>query len=369
MRIRLCSGIPVAVAVSVLLAWTPSTPAARGRAPRTVTVMGRNLYLGADIYPAIGALIVAPEAVPFVLAGIWDQVEATRIDVRARSLADEIEAALPDLVGIQEAAIWRSQSPADYGTPASSDAEEVEFDILQAVRDELLARGLDYRVAVTVTGGDVERSMFNADLGALQDKRLTVRDAILYRRGAVRVSNARGANFDAAFVLPFTDGAVPLLRSWASVDARVRGRRIRFVSTHLEDPAVHPVAGPFVQGLQARELLDGPADSDLPTIVVGDFNSDPDTTYSPLTQMLMVGSGFTDSWVALHPGDPGKTWDGGNELLDNETFTPDLRLDYVFTRNGAVPVSMEIVGAGPGDRVQGLWPSDHAGTVAVVEIR
>jgi endonuclease/exonuclease/phosphatase family metal-dependent hydrolase len=37
------------------------------------------------------------------------------------------------------------------------------------------------------------------------------------------------------------------------------------------------------------------------------------------------------------------------------------RIDYVLMRNGFRAVAAGIVGEWPGDRLDGLWPSDHAG--------
>src|SRR5262249_46142111 len=45
------------------------------------------------------------------------------------------------------------------------------------------------------------------------------------------------------------------------------------------------------------------------------------------------------------------------------------RIDYVLTHGGVQAVSMKVVGASPSDRTaSGLWPSDHAGIVATLQI-
>ena len=76
----------------------------------TVNVMTRNLYLGADL--GAGARS-RPRPAAFFEAngGIVRQVEATNFPVRAKGLAKEILENEPDLVGLQEVALWREAPP------------------------------------------------------------------------------------------------------------------------------------------------------------------------------------------------------------------------------------------------------------------
>ena len=71
--------------------------------------MTRNLYLGADLAPAIGA----PSLEAFVAANgqILREVTANDFPVRAKGLAKEILEKEPDLVGLQEVALWRTGPP------------------------------------------------------------------------------------------------------------------------------------------------------------------------------------------------------------------------------------------------------------------
>jgi hypothetical protein len=74
-----------------------------------VTVMTRNLYLGADLGPAIAS--TSTESFIEANGGILRQVDATNFPVRAKGLAKEILEKEPDLVGMQEVALWRSAAP------------------------------------------------------------------------------------------------------------------------------------------------------------------------------------------------------------------------------------------------------------------
>lgn len=79
---------------------TPATTATAD-SPQ-VTVMTRNLYLGADVGVAMDLIPNLSAAAQFM----WDQVKATDFNKRAPKLAAEVIAARPDVIGIQEATIW-----------------------------------------------------------------------------------------------------------------------------------------------------------------------------------------------------------------------------------------------------------------------
>src|SRR6185436_11564855 len=136
---------------SALLATTPAA-AGEGRNDRAVTVMTRNLYFGADLAPAISAQTV-PELIGAV-THIFGVVQASNIPARAEALAAEIAAAQPDVVGLQEAVLWRSQFPPDFGP--SPNATTVEFDFLQSLLEGLAARGAAYAVVAVHIANDLE---------------------------------------------------------------------------------------------------------------------------------------------------------------------------------------------------------------------
>jgi hypothetical protein len=112
--------------------------ASKGRGGgKELNVMTRNLYLGADLTPAIAA----PDRNAFIEANgkILRDVTANDFPVRARGLAEEILKKKPDLVGLQEVALWRTGPPSLeplLNTGAQPTATTVRYDYLA----ELLAR-------------------------------------------------------------------------------------------------------------------------------------------------------------------------------------------------------------------------------------
>jgi endonuclease/exonuclease/phosphatase family metal-dependent hydrolase len=335
--------------------------------------MTRNLYLGADLAPAIAA----PSLDAFVAATgqILREVTANDFPTRAKGLAQEILAAKPDLVGLQEVALWRtgppSLAPVLGGGPS---ATTVRYDYLQLLLNELNKGKSQYEVVVSqdefdleapgdengVPGDGPEPAIANAEING----RLTMRDVILARRGAgVQTSDPQSGNFKTLLAVPILGQPLTIKRGWTATDARVRGSDwFRFVNTHLEafDPAA---LVPSIRSLQAAELVapDGPATSDLPVVLLGDLNSDDDTVepgdqqaYRTLLEAGLVerstntplGCCLRSSLLAAGAG--GSVGDF------------DHQVDHVMTRDPSEIAlqSSAVTGLLPAN---GFWDSDHAG--------
>lgn len=80
-------------------------------------------------------------------------------------------------------------------------------------------------------------------------------------------------------------------------------------------------------------------------------------------------AGFTDTWTATGSGD-GLTCCHQEDLMD---ATADFyeRIDYILlSNNDFTGSSIEVVGDQSSDRTSGsLWPSEHAGVTATLEIQ
>ena len=147
-----------AVAALAALAM-PAVADAKRRAPE-VTVMTRNVFLGADLAPAVNAPTIG-QAIDGA-GTIWNEMQRTRFADRARPLAREIKRSRADLVGLQEVALWRKQTPSDGGAPPISpiatakSATQVEQDFLAILRSALKNVGAKYRVVVVQKEFDAE---------------------------------------------------------------------------------------------------------------------------------------------------------------------------------------------------------------------
>lgn len=329
-----------------------------------LTVMSRNLYFGTDLGPVIAAQ--TPAEFFTRVAAALTQSQATDFAGRAKAWAAEIESARPHLIGLQEAVIWRTQTPANF-SPVP-DATTVEADFIALLLAELRATGLRYEVVIAQTGYDVEApGLFPT---GFKDVRLTQREVILARRdGALKLSNAQGGQYAARITIPTAIGVpVALPWAWASVDGTFHGRSFRFATTHLD-----PISG-AAQQAQANEFLAGPGNTTLPIIWVGDFNSDAEGTvitgvpHATATYGNVIAAGFTDAWRAKHPANHGFTCCQATNLL-NPTSELDVRVDLVLTRGPFDARDASIVGDEVTDRLpSGLWPSDHAGVVVSLDL-
>jgi endonuclease/exonuclease/phosphatase family metal-dependent hydrolase len=339
-------------------------------------VMTRNLYLGADLTPVIGATDLAS----LVASGgaVLRQVTATNFPVRAKGLAAEILDARPDLVGLQEVALWRT-GPASVapllGGPKT--ATTVRYDFLELLLGELNAGEARYRPVVIQEELDFEAPADENGIAgdgagytpdAELNARLTMRDVILARVDAgVHVSGPMAGHFQHLLEVPILGSSLAVTRGWTRVDARVRGGRpFRFVNTHLEsfDP---PTLIPSIRALQAGELVasGGPATGDLPVVLVGDLNSGgpPVPPGDQQAYRALLDAGF----VAADAGDPPTCCIESYDLTGTEVmFTQHL--DHVLTNAPDAVQLVESVVTG-GAMANGYWDSDHTGVVSALLIR
>jgi endonuclease/exonuclease/phosphatase family metal-dependent hydrolase len=319
-----------------------------------IRIMTQNMDEGTNFTELLAA--TSPGAFFAAVATTYQNILATKPAERAATIAREIARERPDIVGLQEASILR--------TGATAPATTVKSDLLQSLQDELERLGEHYRIAAIVPGFDAEAP---STLGF--DVRLTTQDAILVRRehlvGNPRLSNNQVQRYLAGLTVPTALGITfTLPRGWASFDITVRGRTMRFVTTHLD-------TFPSVSLPQVKELIASAADSTtLPVVLSGDFNARADNTADPSypTYKAAIDAGFIDAWLKARMADPGFTC-CQNPSLSNATTALNQRIDLVLLRGITSVSDVRLVGDKPGEKTpSGLWPSDHAGLAMSLKI-
>ena len=380
---RLAGLVAAAVAFALTVVMAPAGPANAGQTSppgashaaaqaRTLDVMTRNLDLGADLTPVITALASGNQtAIVTAATQTWAAVQATNPEERMAAIADEIVTNRPAVVGLQEVTRWTTYSSYNPATGQAGGAQ-VRYDFLELLLKALADRGVVYH---EVTGATAENFasppipiLTSTGLGAVS---LLDRDVIL-RRNDVKTWNAHTGQYTNVLSFPLPPagpaGDLPVKRGWGSTDVRTKLATFRFVNSHLEAFGIPGFPAEGLRVLQVQELLAAQAaittqDGALPTVYVGDYNSD---APSAPAYSLLAGSVGHDAWVETNPGDPGYTCCFDADLRSG---TLDSRIDLILHTNGITANSAEIIGDEVGDKTaSGLYPSDHAGVVASLTV-
>ncbi|CAB1075264.1 hypothetical protein D1AOALGA4SA_3084 [Olavius algarvensis Delta 1 endosymbiont] len=353
-----------------------SAPAAAGR--DIVKVMTRNQYLGADLEPLLLALAEgSPAVINDAALEVLAQIEANNFPLRAWRFATEVALTKPHLIGLQEVIKFDI-------TPIGQNEGSTVVDHLDLTLAALDFKGQRYDEAATVNNLDITITL-DTDENQVPDLEVRVldRDVILFRDDddvgyptivdLCEDQNLDGCTYTNVVLLPNPlnpNDPIPIKRGFVGVDATVRGKKIRFVNTHLEGAGpTDPISGRSIQSLQAEELVEkltAANESDRPLILLGDFNSSPEDSGDFSTPyQIIVGAGLADIWDKnfLKFFD----WNGftccqDKDLL-NTTSLLDERIDIIFVRDTSFLPLAFVTGRVP---ILPLsqppnWASDHGG--------
>lgn len=159
----------------------------------------------------------------------------------------------------------------------------------------------------------------------------------------------------------------------SAIAVRIRTPRglLPFLCTHLNWKLDHG----WVRERQVLALADYAAEwsagLDLPPIVVGDMNADPDSNEIRFLTGLASLEGRSiclhDAWRFAGDGTAGHTWDNRNHFA-HYSFEPNRRIDYILVGQA------DSYGRGWIERASlafteardGIFPSDHFGVMAEV---
>ncbi len=344
--LSLAGGLAAALALGPL---APGALAAKRHAKPDLTVMSRNLYLGADIIQLVGAPDLAGEQQK--VANLYSTVQATDFPLRARALAREIASRKPDVIALQEVARY-------YRTPEGAPdgpATTVLYDWMTLLRSQLRRLHQHYRVASEQTEMDI-----TVPSAAGYGLRLKLGNAVLVRTGKgadVRRVKPLSGQFTDQLQVTLPSGPVALHRGYAGIDATVAGKRFRFLAPHAEAYSAEAANGQF------KQLLAGPAASrHRRTIIAGDFNSDPADPGPDNAYNTVIAAGYVDTGHRVATCCQ-------NETLTNPTSELKTWIDHIVVRPRVKVRRSSVFGNRASDRIGGLWPSDHAGVVAAIRLR
>ncbi len=262
------------LATAALLTATP----AHAEEPIPVTVMARNLYLGADVGKALDLLPDLAAAGQFM----WDEVQATDFNARVPYLAREAAEFRPAVIGLQEATTWNCKTGL-FGKPvavydftrdflAAAEAAGEPYVIAQANGTQAFNPGYSIGpipLLTTVTDPATFQPLFGSDSAECG---FQLSDALLVRADladqVVRAGTTEFVNTHTIIPVVFE-----VERGFAWADLEFDGSPVRFVTTHLE--SMWPVDGQNAGALQGQQMVGDLNGTQIPLVVMGDINNDP----------------------------------------------------------------------------------------------
>jgi endonuclease/exonuclease/phosphatase family metal-dependent hydrolase len=137
---------------------------------------------------------------------------------------------------------------------------------------------------------------------------------------------------------------------------------VLIVVTHLH----HVTGAAMERDVQAAALvawLDGAAATDA-QIVMGDFNADP----AEPTHDRMRSAGFRSAFAEANGSEPAVTWPSGLQAPAMDTDGDPRCLDYIWLRGAVRAGEARLVFDRPAADDPTLFPSDHLGISARLEI-
>ena len=343
-------------------AQVPASANTQMSAEREFRVMTYNVYLGANLQPLFG------ESDPIRLiqkaAAIIAHLDQVDFRIRAVAIARQIVEQAPDVVALQEVALWETAPPPR--PPRFS----TKYDFLAIVLDELERQGHPFRaVSVNPNFTGTLPIDFVGSLG-----RLTDRNVIIVPKGEPASEllwfNPGQDVYDRTLDVPIGGTILHTQRGWASIDILFRGKPYRFFDTHFE------AFDPDVRRDQVAELVQIMSASPYPVVLAGDVNLYPlgVRIQDGLAWALLSDAGFVDAWTRAGCFEPRFTA-GQTDDLDNVPSALDNTVDYVLFDDDfemeAVEDSCDIAGEELDDRTDttpALWPSDHAAVAVDLHI-
>jgi endonuclease/exonuclease/phosphatase family metal-dependent hydrolase len=361
---KLKSGLLAPLLACSILLYAAECPAAAalGHGEGTLRVMTYNVDEGTDYIELLSATTLSQFLV--AVGQTITQVRATDPPTRMQAVARQIIAAGAQLVSLQEVDLWMTGA-FDPRTETCGPVS-VEFDMLAELLDALAAQGGHYQVAVKrlqfafpPTPGVIPPSTL---LCAAVENFNVILARTDINSNQFQWDNAQSGEFTAQTVVPTPIGPIPLPVVWVSVDAQFHRRPFRFIGTHLDSIVA------AVRQAQGAELRGGPADTSLPVVIAMDSNAQAFPPPQDPAYLDFVAAGYDDAWAEIFPNQPGLTCCQA-QFVNNPVSQLTQRIDLILTLGEIDAQAIALFGADQASKTAGgLWPSDHAGVAARLQL-
>lgn len=335
-------------------------------------VMTQNLYLGADLFPAIEAANQGTTEFLLAAAQVYQGAMASDFPTRAAAFAKTVKQEKPDIIGLQEVSEWITNR-----TVPGPDLESQDF--LKIVKRALAAEGLKYKVAGISQNATIgpfpyldPAASCGAPSGILPSGwpcsiQLKDRDVILVNTKTKKLSykkkSVKSGLYSAQQTFVIAGQTISFGRGWVYADMTYKGASFRFANTHLE---VGGISAP-IQEKQAKQFVKVTKKGAGTVIATGDFNTDAYGQYSAKSYKILTRSYFRDMWKPKKDG-RGLTCcqsaDLSNPVSENET-----RIDLVLGHGKVRPQKSVNTNVTPFRVAPApLWESDHGGVVSTLRV-
>jgi endonuclease/exonuclease/phosphatase family metal-dependent hydrolase len=140
------------------------------------------------------------------------------------------------------------------------------------------------------------------------------------------------------------------------------GSSVLVVVTHLH----HPAPDEGIRDEQTTSILEWLEEAPAAdaTILMGDFNADP----AEPAPVRLRSAGFRSAYEVANGADPAVTWPSGLQAPAMDTDRDPACIDYIWVRGVARVASARLVFDRPDPEDPTLYPSDHLGIAAQLEI-
>lgn len=340
----------------------------------SLTVMSQNLYLGADLFPAIDAAQQGTAAFLAAAATVYQQAMASDFPTRAEAFAKTVKKRKPDIIGLQEVTNWIAARQDPKSGPALQNQ-----DFLASVKKAFKAQGLKYKVVGTSQNASIGPFPYvdpavncGAPTGVLPTMwpcriQMQDRDVLLVNTKTkgltVTKKSVKSGLYSKQQTFTVAGQTISFARGYVFADMTYKGATFRMANTHLEVGGVSE----GIQNAQAAQFVKKVRKGAKSVIAVGDFNTDAYGTYSPSSYKTLTGY-FTDAWNVKRDGQGLSCCQ--NAELSNPVSENTTRIDLVLLRGKVTSKSSRNTNITPfRTSPVPLWESDHAGVFTKVRVK